>query len=54
MTPAIKAPATNAPERVVATLHTSAADRLPTPPSRRRVERVREITRRDPVWKKDD
>lgn len=50
---AVKAAATGAPERIVATLHTSAADRLPTPPRSRRVERVREISRRDPVRKQD-
>jgi hypothetical protein len=42
------------PDAVRVTLHTSAADRPPTPPSTQRVERLREFTRRDPTWKQHD
>jgi hypothetical protein len=54
MTPPVKASATSAPERMVATLHTSAADRPPAPISRRRLERLAEVIDRHPVWKRND
>jgi hypothetical protein len=54
MNPPVKAPAPNAPQRVVATLHTSAANIPPAPVSRRRIERLAELIDHHPVWKKDD
>lgn len=54
MNPPVKAPTTSVPKRVVATLHTSASTLPPARPSERRIERLRELTRRDPTWKQDD
>jgi hypothetical protein len=38
----------------VAPLVVSASERKASPPSRARVERIGERTRRDPVWRKTD
>jgi len=54
MNPPVKTPTTDAPRRVVATLHTSAATLPPARPSERRIQRLCEIIDRDPVWKQDD
>jgi len=52
--PADKTAATGPSKHIVATLHTSAATLPPSPPSARRIQRLREFTRRDPTWKQDD